>query len=97
MTSITTRPPATRSGTSFLRDAAGRVVLIWVRRDKAGRFAGQLTTRARPMRDEGTTGGGVRARVLDAAGDTRPRSLLEVGTTAPGDGATEQRPAGLHG
>jgi len=37
------------------------------------------------------------AEVVDAAGDTRPRALLEVGTTASGDGATEQRPVGLHG
>jgi uncharacterized membrane protein YbhN (UPF0104 family) len=49
------------------------------------------------MRDEGTTRGGVRARVVDAAGDTRPRAPLEVGTTAPGDGVTDQRPAGPHG
>ena len=39
----------------------------------------------------------LRAEVADAAGDTRPRAPLEVGTTASGDGATEQRPAGVHG
>src|SRR5665213_1185357 len=39
----------------------------------------------------------LRAEVVDAAGDTRPRAPLEGGTTASRQRATEERPVGLRG